>query len=117
MIGVSRSIHRQFPCFALSERGYPPQAESSSGESSSGEDVQVIVFRLADFDRIGANLRQCSCISEIYHYQLCLYPAVILLFSGPVEVSLIEPLMLTPPNNFCSAPTECSHLSSVDENV
>ena len=35
----------------------------------------------------------------------------------PSVVSPIEPEMLTPPNNFCSAPTLRSHLSSVDDRV
>jgi hypothetical protein len=73
----------------------------------------------ADFDRIGANMRQCS----IFHgqrmrrvgYQLCLYPALMLLFVVPSSVSPIDPEMLTPPNNFCSAPAWRNHLSSLEE--
>ena len=33
----------------------------------------------------------------------------------PSGVSPIEPEMLTPPNNFCSAPILRSHLSSVED--
>jgi len=40
-----------------------------------------------------------------------------LLLAVPSGVSLIEPDMLTPPNNFCSAPTLRSHLSSLEERV
>ena len=50
-------------------------------------------------------------------YQLCLKPAEILLLAVPSGVSLIEPDMLTAPNNFCSAPILRSHLSSFEERV
>ena len=50
-------------------------------------------------------------------YQLCLNPAVRLLFVVPSAVSPIEPEMLTPPNNFCSAPILRSHLSSAEDSV
>src|SRR5258708_12886104 len=92
----------------------------------------------ADFDHITANLRRGPGLSrksmvdpQPQHrwpgfsaqgnwlqgvHQLCLKPAVRLRFGMPCGVSLIEPLMLTPPNNFCSAPILRSHFSSVDEN-
>jgi hypothetical protein len=44
-----------------------------------------------------------------------LNPAERLLFEVPSVVSAIEPLMVTPPNSFCSAPILRSHLSSVDD--
>ena len=50
-------------------------------------------------------------------HQLCLNPAVRLLFVAPSGVSPIEPEMLTPSNSFCSAPILRSHLSSVEESV
>ena len=48
-------------------------------------------------------------------HQLVLKPALRLLFEVPSAVSPIEPLMVTPPNNFCSAPILRSHLSSVED--
>ena len=50
-------------------------------------------------------------------YQLCLNPALRLLFVAPNGISLIDPEMLTPPNSFCSAPILRSHLSSIDERL
>src|ERR1700694_2160791 len=78
----------------------------------------------ADFDRIAANMRQCSIFRGIGggrgdggDHQLRFNPAAPLLFVVPSGVSPIEPDMLTPSNNFCSAPILPSHLSSVEESV
>src|SRR6478672_5002163 len=50
-----------------------------------------------------------------YSYQLRLKPAPKLLLTPPVDVSPIEPEMVTPSNSFCSAPTLPSHLSSLED--
>jgi len=50
-------------------------------------------------------------------HQLRLNPAVRLLLVVPSGVSPTEAEMLTPSNNFCSAPTLRSHLSSAEDSV
>jgi hypothetical protein len=70
-------------------------------------------------------MRQCSIFpgkgpgaaAGISVHQLRLNPAVRLSLVVPSGVSPTEAEMLTPSNNFCSAPTLRSHLSSAEDSV
>lgn len=50
-------------------------------------------------------------------YQRVLKPADRLLLATPFGVSLTDPVTVTPPNSFCSAPIRRSHLLSTVECV
>src|SRR6478672_2908152 len=62
----------------------------------------------------GCSARSRRALSE--RHQFCLKPALRLFESSPVAVSLTEPVTLNgPPNSFCSALSDRSHLSSMLE--
>src|SRR6202158_6348728 len=78
----------------------------------------VLLILTASRPRCG-NARSVAGIGwgrgDVGDHQLRLNPALTLLFVVPSGVSPIEPDMLTPSNNFYSAPLLPSHLSSVAE--
>ena len=84
-------IHRLFPCFALSERGCPPHDESKV--TPSGPPIltasRPICGNARSFTGIGGGRVRSN--AQLQVYQLCLNPAVRLLFAAPAAFRRSSP--------------------------